>query len=105
MDKDALYSMDLQDFLAKVEGCLLWEEDRFNAHRDLHTSILESQLDWLSFFTANLMVSSGNYKRPDIMKMKEGLFQTEAAIKAAESVDVKKDVAAEKAKLIKRFNL
>lgn len=100
--RSELYALDVSEFLDMIEGKLLWEE------RDLtfEAQKQDSTLDWIAWFAANIMQSSGNYKKNvDSLKLKEGLYQTEAE-RTANSAEVKqKDAAEEREKLMQRFNL
>lgn len=81
-----------------VEGHLAWhEQDR------------DDLLDWLAWYTANTMVSSGNFKKgTKVENIKDSLFvPAEKARKdqLTSQADKVADVEAEKARLAKRFNL
>lgn len=92
-----LQELSVEDFLDQVEGCLLWESTK-------QESLTEGLLDWLSWFTANVMLSSGNYKKgTDPLTLKKGLFQT-AQERAEETVEAE-TFEDSKAKLLKRFDL
>jgi hypothetical protein len=98
LTKDELYSMDCFDFLERVEGALLWQEQKD-----------DTMLNWIAWFTANQMMSTGNMKKgTDALKIKKGLYQS--AEDVAEEKDntqdkKKKDADAERDKLKARFNL
>ena len=89
--------MDVSEFLERVEGCLLWHEYQLD-------EVLNNQ----AWFTANLMMASGNMKKgTDALKLKKGLYKSlediEEEINKAKNAE--KDAESERAKLIKRFNL
>lgn len=90
--------MDSFDFLEVVEGNLLWEETKD-----------DTLLNWLAWFTANQMMSTGNMKKgTDALKLKKGLYQSaddiaEEQEQTAEKAN--KDAQDERDKLIKRFGL
>jgi hypothetical protein len=89
--------MDVFEFVERVEGCLLWHEYQLDEILNNH-----------AWFTANLMMASGNMKKgTDALKLKKGLYKSLEDIEeeSKKKVNAKKDVEAEKAKLIKRFNL
>lgn len=51
-----------------VNGALLWETNTYEAR-------LDKELETLSHFTANIMLSSGNYKKnTKIEKIREALY-------------------------------
>lgn len=102
MRREELYSLDAFEFLDIVEGKLLWEERELK----IVAQQQDSQTDWIAWFTANIMQSSGNYKKNvDALKIKEGLYQTEAEL-AEQSKEVKeRDAKAEKAKVMAVFDL
>lgn len=59
MRREELYSLDAFEFLDIVEGKLLWEERELK----IVAQQQDSQTDWIAWFTANIMQSSGNYKK------------------------------------------
>jgi len=95
---EELYSLDSFDFLEMVEGSLAWNEHK-----------TDDMLDWFSWFTANQMVATGNFKKgTEPEKVKESLFvNSETARKTMliTKEDRLQDAQTEKDKLIKRFNL
>jgi hypothetical protein len=87
--------MDVFEFMERVEGCLLWHEYQ-----------LDELLNNHAWFTANLMMASGNMKKGiDALKLKKGLYRSLEDIEEdkAKTVNAKKDAEAEKAKLMSRF--
>ena len=51
-----------------VSGTVMWE-------RDLYEARFDAEMQYLSHFTANIMLSSGNYKRnTKIERIKESLY-------------------------------
>lgn len=51
-----------------VSGTVMWEKDLYEAKFD-------AEMQYLSHFTANIMLSSGNYKRnTKIERIKESLY-------------------------------
>lgn len=89
--------MDAFEFLERVEGNLLWHEYQ-----------LDELLNNQAWFTANLMMSSGNMKKStDAVKLKQGLYKSlediEEESKPKQSKE--KNFEDEKAKLLNRFNL
>lgn len=103
LNQEDLYAMDCEEFLERVEGCLSWQQDRlFNYDKPLQDSLL----DYLAWFSANIMHSSGNFKKgtnPD--EIRKGFYLSEQEIKEEQSKDKVKDVKAEKEKLARIFNL
>lgn len=81
-----------------VEGHLAWHEHK-----------TDEMLDWFAWFTANQMVSTGNFKKgTKTDRVKESLFvSAEQHRKDAQITkqDQVKDAQEEKEKLMKRFNL
>lgn len=97
LDQQTLYSMDCFEFLERVEGSLLWHEYQ-----------LDEQLNNQAWFTANLMMASGNMKKStDALKLKKGLYKSleDLEEESKTKVAVKKDYEDEKAKLLGRFGL
>lgn len=87
--------MDVSEFIERVEGCLLWHEHQLDEHLNYH-----------AWYTANLMMSSGNMKKgTDALKLKKGLYKSLEDLENEKPRAVKRDAEAERAKLIKRFNL
>ncbi|MED4827692.1 hypothetical protein [Bacillus atrophaeus] len=89
--------MDCFEFLERVEGSLLWHEYQ-----------LDEQLNNQAWFTANLMMASGNMKKStDALKLKKGLYKSleDLEEESKTKVAVKKDYEDEKAKLLGRFGL
>ncbi|KAA6454980.1 hypothetical protein [Bacillus atrophaeus] len=89
--------MDCFEFLERVEGSLLWHEYQ-----------LDEQLNNQAWFTANLMMASGNMKKStDALKLKKGLYKSLEDLEEENKpkVTVKKDYEDEKAKLLGRFGL
>lgn len=85
-----------------VEGALQWYDQE---QKDQVTQS-EYLLDWASWFTANLMVATGNYgKHAKADKIKAGLFTSTAEREAEKRKDHKKKVADEQKALMDRFNL
>lgn len=63
-----LEEIDLCDFVDMVNGALGWERDTQEAKMDL-------EMQYLSHFTANIMLSSGNYKKTvKLDTIKESLY-------------------------------
>lgn len=94
-----MHTLELSDFLEQVEGCLLWEEEK-------QLSSNEELLDWLSWFSANIMLSSGNYKKnTDPLEIKKGLFTSRAESEESNKVSAKEEFETGKAKLLERFKL
>lgn len=63
-----LEEIDVRDFLDMINGALLWE-------RDMEENRLDIWFDQLSHFTANIMLSSGNYKKSTkLERIKESLY-------------------------------
>ncbi|ASS71697.1 hypothetical protein BaGK_12380 [Bacillus atrophaeus] len=97
LDQQTLYSMDCFEFIERVEGSLLWHEYQ-----------LDEQLNNQAWFTANLMMASGNMKKStDALKLKKGLYKSleDLEEESKTKVAVKKDYEDEKAKLLGRFGL
>lgn len=91
--------MPVDEFMEQVEGCLLWEQEK-------RRNTVENALDWLSWFSANIMVSTGNFKKgTDPLQIKKGLYQTEADREQESEKSVEKDFETGKAKLMERFGL
>lgn len=89
--------MDVFEFVERVEGALLWHEYQ-----------LDELLNNQAWFTANMMMSSGNMKKgTDALKLKKGLYRSLEDIEeeSKKKVNAKKDAEAEKAKLMQRFNI
>lgn len=93
--------MDMFEFLERVEGALLWHEFEMDEH-------LNNQ----AWYTANLMMASGNLKKgTDVFDLKKGLYKSledredEAIPAEVKLAQRKRDAEIEKAKLMKRFNL
>ncbi|EIM12318.1 hypothetical protein [Bacillus atrophaeus] len=89
--------MDCFEFIERVEGSLLWHEYQ-----------LDEQLNNQAWFTANLMMASGNMKKStDALKLKKGLYKSleDLEEESKTKVTVKKDYEDEKAKLLGRFGL
>ncbi|MCY8439225.1 hypothetical protein MOC93_21290 [Bacillus haynesii] len=89
--------MDAFEFLERVEGSLLWHEYQ-----------LDELLNNQAWFTANLMMSSGNMKKStDALKLKKGLYKSLEDVEEERKpkVTVKKDYEEEKTKLLGRFGL
>lgn len=95
--------MDSEEFLERVEGNLLWQDDRlFNYDKPLQDSLL----DYLAWFSANIMHSSGNFKKgTSADDLRRGFYQSEQELKEEENKDKAVDVKTEKEKLAKIFNL
>jgi hypothetical protein len=91
-------SMDCFEFLERVEGNLLWHDEKE-----------DTLLNCMAWFTANEMMSSGKMKKgTDALKLKKGLYQSAEDIaeeREHTKEKVKKDVQNERDKLIQRFNL
>lgn len=65
---EQLYEIDIRDFVDMVNGALLWKRDTEN---ELYDIVMEQ----LSHFFANVMLSSGNYKKgTKIEKIRESLY-------------------------------
>ncbi|MEH7117215.1 hypothetical protein V7128_07305 [Neobacillus vireti] len=97
LDMQTLYSMDLFEFVERVEGALLWHEYQLDEHLNNH-----------AWFTANLMMASGNLKKgTKPLELKKGLYKSlEDYEEERKSKEIKKkDYHDEKAKLLSRFNL
>lgn len=97
LGKDELYCMDSVDFLERVEGHLLW-----------HEHSLDEQLNNHAWYTANLMMASGNMpKKTDALKLKKSLYKSLEDIQEDKDKQLNKakNVEAEKQKLMQRFNL
>lgn len=63
-----LEEIDIRDFQDMVSGTVMWE-------RDLYEARFDAEMQYLSHFTANIMLSSGNYKRnTKIERIKESLY-------------------------------
>lgn len=92
---DFLY-MDFMEFIKTVEGALLWDT-RQNDER------LNQLLDWLSWFAANQMKATGNFKKSTSAKdIKEGLFKVE---EEKTDKDRKEEYETGKQKLLNRFGI
>lgn len=99
LSESELKEMDLSEFVDRVSGGLMWEEQRQERLQDRF-------LDWLSFFTANIMLSSGNLKKgTDAIKLKEGLYKTREEFEREQKESKAKSVAEQREELIKRFEL
>lgn len=86
--------MDAFEFLERTEGAMLWHEYQ-----------LDEQLNNLAWYTANLMMSSGNMKKgTDALKIKKGLYRSLEDVES-EKPTPQKDVSSEKAKLLDAFGL
>ncbi|MGE6629612.1 hypothetical protein [Bacillus sp. NPDC077027] len=101
LDRETLMSMDLFEFIDRVNGALLWHEHQ-----------LDETLNNFAWYTANLMLSSGNFKKgANPMEIKKSLYVSiEDHVEEAKSEELKraeqiKNVNEEKARLIKRFGL
>lgn len=99
LDQDTLYNMDLFEFMERVEGSLLW-----------HEQVYDTMLNWMAWYTANIMMSSGNMKKgTDALKLKKNLYKSIEDIKEEEAKKdkekAKKSVEKEREELIKRFNI
>ena len=87
--------MDVFEFLERVEGCLLWHEYQLDEHLNNH-----------AWFTANLMMSSGNMKKgTDALKLKKGLYKSIEDIENENNKTHKRTAQDEKNRLIERFKL
>ena len=87
--------MDVFEFIERVEGCLLWHEYQLDEHLNNH-----------AWYTANLMMASGNMKKgTDALKLKKGLYKSLEDFEAEKQKTAIKNAETERAKLIKRFNL
>ena len=63
-----LENIDVKDFLDMVNGALQWDSD-------VKTSEIDLWFDQLSHYTANIMLSSGNYKKSvKLERIKESLY-------------------------------
>lgn len=63
-----LEEIDVRDFLDMVNGALSWD-------RDVNDAELDILFEQLSHFTANIMLSSGNYKKSTkLERIKESLY-------------------------------
>lgn len=68
LSHDELMGMDLGEFVQRVVGNLLWNA----RYKEEQTTEL---LEWLAWYTANIMKSSGNYKKSvSAEDIKKGLF-------------------------------
>lgn len=95
LDSYSLYHMDIFEYMERVEGCLLWHEHE-----------LDEVLNLQAWYTANLMMASGNMKKgTDALKVKKGLYQSLEDIEDEAKKNIKKDAEAEKVKLMQRFGL
>lgn len=81
----------------------MWTEEQF----ELDYSLQEYAIDWIAYFTANIMVSSGNFKKSTKPEdIKNSLFKTQAELKAeADTEKIKRDAVTEKANVMKAFGL
>lgn len=89
--------MDMFEYLERVEGNLLWHEYQ-----------LDELLNNQAWFTANVMMASGNFKKgTSPLELKKGLYKSleDLAEENKPKDQIKKDVEAEKAKLMQRFNI
>lgn len=87
--------MDVLEFLERVEGSLLWHEYE-----------LDEMLNNQAWYTANMMMASGNMKKgTDALKLKKGLYMSLEDMEAEAKKNTKKDAEAERAKLMQRFKL
>lgn len=97
-----LKQIDVSDFMDMVEGKLLWTEEEI----EMRFKEQEHTLDWQAWFAANLMVSSGNFKKNvkpgDI---KNSLFKTQEELKKESEVNKKRDAEEERARVVKAFGL
>ncbi|WP_407708526.1 hypothetical protein ACIU4M_00760 [Bacillus altitudinis] len=94
-------NMDLFEFVERVNGALLWHEHQ-----------LDETLNNFAWYTANLMLSSGNFKKgANPLEIKKSLYKSiedhedetrSAELKRAEQV---RKATEEKARLIERFGL
>jgi hypothetical protein len=98
LTKDELYAMEAFDFLERVEGALLWQEQKE-----------DNMLNWFAWFASNQMMATGNMKKgTDALKLKKSMYQSledVAESQVDEKEKKKKDAEAEKAKLMQRFNI
>lgn len=93
-----LYALDAFEFLEMVEGSLAWHEQE----RD-------DLLEWLAWYTANSMVSTGNFKKgTKVEDIKDSLYISAEKARSDQlgtEADRVADIKAEKERLAKRFNL
>lgn len=65
---EQLYEIDIRDFVDMVNGALMW-------HRDTENELYDIVMEQLSHFFANVMLSSGNYKKgTKLEKIRESLY-------------------------------
>lgn len=65
---EQLYEIDIRDFVDMVNGALMW-------HRDTENELYDTVMEQLSHFFANVMLSSGNYKKgTKLEKIRESLY-------------------------------
>lgn len=94
--------MDLGEFLLLVEGNLMWQEEKLK----VDMTLTEYHIDFMSWFSANIMLSSGNFKKgTSPVDIKAKLFQTEAERLQEAEEKSPKSVAEEKERLRKIFKL
>ena len=87
--------MDVHEFLDRVEGALLWHEYQ-----------LDAQLNNHAWYTANLMIISGNMKKgTDAFTVKKNLYRSLEDLEEAKKTPEVKDAKAEKEKLLQRFKI
>lgn len=85
-----------------VHGALLWAEEELEAQLRLQ----EQSLDWQSWFSANIMYSSGNFKKNvKTLDIKKSLFTTEEEQQEDTPENKKRTAEEEKARLQAVFNL
>lgn len=67
-----LRTIFLDEFLERVAGKLLWNKEQQEQQ-------LKAELEFSSWFTANIMQSSGNYKKGvDAVQLKESIYDPES---------------------------
>ena len=65
---EQLYEIDIRDFTDMVNGALLWDNEQID-------TVYDVVMEQLSHFVANIMLSSGNYKKGTKQeKVRENLY-------------------------------
>lgn len=104
LTSEELKTIELGDFMERVAGKLLWRKE------DRETQ-LKTELEFQSWFTANIMQSSGNYKKSvDAGDLKDGIYNPEEMFgdgtnEKKDSKDRKIEYSQGKQDLLDRFGL
>lgn len=97
LSHEELMYMELGDFVARIVGNLLWNA-RYKEEQ------MTELLEWLAWYSANIMKSSGNYKKSvSAEDIKKGLFTLTDTETEEKPKEKKYDEG--KAELLKAFDL